>query len=79
MHNNSHNKNLHNISSLDNILWHDKNGNTVSCTEKIKVMQQNIDEFMQLATDLYEDGILMGINSIEIKQYLLKKIGRAHV
>lgn len=51
-------------------VWKTVEGKKVSCTEKIKVMQQNIDELQQMAQDLFEDGILMDIDPRQLKQYL---------
>lgn len=52
-------------------LWYDVDGKKVSCVEKIKVMQQNIEELTQIAQDAFEDGILMGINPEQLKLYLI--------
>ncbi|MCC2625323.1 MAG: hypothetical protein K0R14_1196 [Burkholderiales bacterium] len=51
-------------------VWRNVAGDKVSCTEKIKVMQQNIEELQQIAQDLFEDGILMDIDPKQLKQYL---------
>mgnify|MGYP000007458909 CR=1 FL=1 len=55
-------------------IWKTVEGRTVSCTEKIKVMQQNIDELQQIAQDLFEDGILMDIDPEQLKNYLQQLI-----
>lgn len=59
-------------------LWKDIEGKKISCTEKIKVMQQNIEELQQMAQDLFEDGILMDINPQQLKQYLQELIQNLH-
>lgn len=51
-------------------IWKTIEGKKVSCTEKIKVMQQNIEELQQIAQDLFEDGILMDIDPKQLKGYL---------
>ncbi len=53
-------------------IWYTKAGEKVSCTEKIKVMQQNLEELQQIAQDLFEDGILMEIDPQQLKDYLHK-------
>jgi hypothetical protein len=53
-------------------IWHTASGEKVACTEKLKVMQQNIDELEQMAQDAFEDGILMGIDPIQLREYLIK-------
>lgn len=50
--------------------WQDDEGNLVSCTEKIKVMQQNLDELQQLAQDAFEDAILMGCSEKQVRVFL---------
>lgn len=40
--------------------WFSDDGSPVSCTEKIKVMSQNMDELFQAAQDAFEDALLMG-------------------
>lgn len=51
-------------------VWHSSAGEIISCVEKIKVMQQNIDELRLIAQDLFEDGVLMGIDQKQLKSYL---------
>lgn len=50
--------------------WVDDHGRVVACTEKIKVMQQNMEELYQLAQDAFEDGLLMGCSETQLRQYL---------
>lgn len=49
--------------------WVDDQGEVVSCTEKIKVMQQNMEELHQLAQDAFEDGLLMGCSETQLRHY----------
>ena len=51
-------------------IWLTAAGEKVSCIEKIKVMQQNIEELQQMAQDVFEDGVLMGIDPKQLRQYL---------
>ncbi len=60
---------VHIRKNMDNI-WYSPDGEKIACTEKIKVMQQNISELQQLAQDAFEDGILMGVAPQQIRQYL---------
>ena len=54
--------------------WHRSNGEIVSCTEKIKVMRENIEELQQVIQDAYEDALLMDVDSEQIQQFLIKMI-----
>jgi hypothetical protein len=50
--------------------WVRDDGSVVSCTEKVKVMNENLDELMQMAQDLFEDGLLMEVSEQQIQQTL---------
>ncbi|KLT73894.1 hypothetical protein PL75_00735 [Neisseria arctica] len=54
--------------------WYDDNGQIVSCTEKIKVMQENMSELYQTAQDAFEDALLMGCNESQLRNYLCRLI-----
>ena len=50
--------------------WFGDDGTPVSCTEKVKVMTQNMDELFQMAQDAFEDALLMGCSERQLRQYL---------
>ncbi|PIT59084.1 hypothetical protein [Snodgrassella alvi] len=54
--------------------WVDDAGNVVSCTEKIKVMQQNMQEIYELAQEAFEDGLLMGCQEEQLRAYLAELV-----
>lgn len=54
--------------------WHGDDGELIACTEKIKVMTQNMQELHQAAQDALEDALLMGCNEQQVRQYLLDLI-----
>jgi uncharacterized protein (UPF0335 family) len=51
-------------------VWRQPDGNPVSCVEKIKVLNQNLDEIRQLAQDALEDAILMGCDEKQVRAIL---------
>jgi hypothetical protein len=51
-------------------VWRQPDGKPVSCLEKIKVLNQNIQETETLCADALEDGVLMGCDAEQIKQAL---------
>ena len=51
-------------------VWRQPDDNPVSCVEKIKVLNQNLDEIRQLAQDALEDAILMGCDETQIRAVL---------
>lgn len=54
--------------------WHRITGEIIACTEKIKVMQENLEELQQEIQDVYEDALLMDVDSEQIKQFLISII-----
>lgn len=54
--------------------WYDNQGQLISCTEKIKVMTQNMDELFQVAQDAFEDALLMGCNEQQLRAYFLELV-----
>ncbi|HEZ2102890.1 TPA: hypothetical protein WH490_001461 [Neisseria meningitidis] len=54
--------------------WYDDDGQIMSCTEKIKVMSENMAELYQTAQDAFEDALLMGCGERQLRDYLLALI-----
>lgn len=54
--------------------WYDDDGQIVSCTEKVKVMSENMAELYQTAQDAFEDALLMGCGERQLRDYLLTLI-----
>lgn len=40
--------------------WIDQNGNPVSCQEKLKMLNENLEEIRDMLNEALEDAILMG-------------------
>ena len=51
--------------------WLQPDGVPVSCREKIKVLNENLQEISDMAQDALEDGILMGCDEKQIRDVLL--------
>jgi hypothetical protein len=49
-------------------MWKQPDGRTVSCEEKIKVLNQNLEEIRQSCQDAFEDALLMGCDEDQIRQ-----------
>lgn len=54
--------------------WTDCKGQAIGCEEKLKVLKEGMLEVFQVAQEVYEDGILLGANPVELKQFMLKII-----
>lgn len=59
-------------------IWLDPAGKPVSCTEKIKVLNENLDELRQMAQDALEDAILIGCDEQQVRAVLMDLIANLH-
>lgn len=50
--------------------WRKPDGSIIACTEKLKVMRENLAEMRQVAQDLLEDAVLMGCDEAQVKEAL---------
>ena len=57
--------------NIDIPVWKDPQGGIVACVEKIKVMNENLEELQQMAQDALEDAILMGCDEQQVKDFLV--------
>ena len=66
-------------SSIDRkhaAIWRSDCGQAISCIEKIKVLNENIDELSQMAQDALDDGMLMGCSEAQLRQAFHEVIDR---
>lgn len=54
--------------------WRKPNGAPVSCTEKIKVLNENYEELRTLAQEALDDALLMGCSEQQIREILRQMI-----
>lgn len=47
--------------------WRSDSGQAIACLEKIKVLNENVDELRQMAQDALEDGLLMGCSEAQLR------------
>ncbi|HJM60039.1 MAG TPA: hypothetical protein QF813_00940 [Alphaproteobacteria bacterium] len=61
------------MSPRDGLLptWHDEDGAPVACTEKIKVLNENIMEIREMCREALEDAALMGCDEAQMRAVLL--------
>lgn len=55
---------------LDLPTWLTPAGEPVSCLEKIKVLNENLDEIRALAQEALEDAVLMGADEQQFRKIL---------
>lgn len=57
-------------------IWLRDDGSIVSCTEKIKVMRENFEEIQQIAQDAFEDGLLLEVSEVQMRETLHQLINQ---
>ena len=56
--------------------WRQPDGEPVSCMEKIKVLNENLEEIFEMAQDALEDGILMGCDEDQLREVLHRLVDK---
>jgi hypothetical protein len=51
-------------------LWPQADGAPISCREKIKVLEENHAELVQVMQDAFEDAVLMGVDETRMRAIL---------
>lgn len=59
------------MSAFKPPIWHKPDGSPLACVEKIKVLNENLDELRQLAQDALDDAVLMGGTEAQVRATLL--------
>ncbi len=55
-------------------VWRQPDGDPVSCLEKIKVLNENLEEIREMAQDALEDGLLMGCDEAQLREVLHRMV-----
>lgn len=50
--------------------WRTPEGEPVSCVEKIKVLNENLEELRAMAQEALEDAVLMGCDEAQLRRVL---------
>lgn len=59
-------------------VWRETDGSPVSCTEKIKVLNDNWAELKQIAQDAFEDGLLIGCSEEQLRLIFREMVDDLH-
>ena len=51
-------------------VWRQSDGTPVACRDKIKVLNENLEELHGMAQDALEDAILMGCDERQVREVL---------
>ena len=57
-----------NLPRQDKIIWRQLDGDPVSCEEKLKVLNENLEEIRQYCQDAFEDALLMGCDEADVRK-----------
>ena len=55
-------------------VWKGKNNDVISCSEKIKLLNENIIEIKRMSDDAIEDAILMGADEKQVIDTIIKSL-----
>ena len=55
-------------------IWKGTNDENISCTEKIKLLNENIIEISQITDDAIEDAILMGADPNQVIEVIIQSL-----
>jgi hypothetical protein len=55
------------MSKSKQIIWRSPSGDVISCTEKNKVLQENLVEIRQICQDALDDAVLMGCDEQQVR------------
>jgi len=56
-------------------VWRQPDGLPLSCREKIKILNENLEEIRGMAQDALEDGILMGCDEAQLREVFADLVG----
>ena len=65
------------MSNENNVLpkvWKGTNSDVISCSEKIKLLNENIIEIKRMSDDAIEDAVLMGADPKQVIDTLIKSL-----
>lgn len=60
------------------IIWYSPQGKVIACTEKNKVLRENLIEIQQVCQDALDDAVLMGCDQAQFRQVLSALITQLH-
>jgi hypothetical protein len=60
---------------IGRIVWRQPDGTLVSCVDKLKVLNENLEEIRQVCQDAFEDAVLMGCDERQVREVLDAIVG----
>lgn len=59
-------------------VWRDPAGQPLGCREKLRVLNDNLEEIRELAQDALEDAVLMGCDEDQVRRTLQELVSALH-
>ena len=57
-------------AGLEEFIWRAPDGAPLSCYEKLKILNENIEEIRSMCEEALEDAVLMGCDEDQVRQVL---------
>lgn len=57
-------------------VWRTDSGQPIACLEKIRVLNENLDEIWLTVQDAFEDGLLLGCSEKQLRQAFHELVDR---
>ncbi|CAE6705964.1 hypothetical protein [Candidatus Nitrotoga fabula] len=64
-------RDIHSMATCPQTIWRSPSGEVVACVEKIKVLNENMEEIRQICQDALEDAVLMGCDEQQFRAALI--------
>lgn len=64
------------MSEFEPPVWRDPAGNPLGCREKLRVLNENLEEIRELAQDALEDAVLMGCDEQQVRDTMRDLIAK---
>lgn len=64
--------------ALKGVVWRQPDGAAVSCEEKLKVLNENLEELRQQCQDAFEDALLMGCDEEQVRSVFATLLASIH-
>lgn len=58
------------LPKLPEIRWQDRHGQPLTCHEKLKVLSENVSELQDMAQDVLEEALILGVDERQIRDYM---------
>ena len=52
------------------IKWIDKQGQALTCHEKLKVLSENLSELQAMAQDVFEEALILNVDETQIRNVM---------